>query len=94
MPHGVSPIMYPLMVQQETGAPTTPPSSNIGWTLCQQGMCVCDTALARCSNMSRKNPNVPSFPIPILSDHAVVNIGTSLTPLLIRCGQCAQLALK
>ena len=57
-------------------------------------VCVCDTTLARCSNMSRKNPNVPSFPIPILSDHAVVNIGTSLTPLLIRCGQCAQLALK
>ena len=54
MPHGASPIMYPLMVQQETGAPTTPPSSNIGWTLCQQGMCVCDTAVARCSNISRE----------------------------------------
>ena len=32
--------------------------------------------------------------LPILSDHAVVIIGTSLTPLLLRCGQCARLALK
>ena len=66
MPHGTSPIMYPLMVQQETGAPTTPPSSNIGWTLCQEGMCVCDTALARCSNLCSKiNPNVPFCRFPM-----------------------------
>ena len=49
--HGIaSPTTYPSMVQRETGARTTPPSSNIGLTQCQQGMCVCDTTLAWCSN--------------------------------------------
>ena len=40
---------------------------------------------------SKKNPIVPFGPFPILSYHAVV---TSLSPLLLRCGQCTMLALK
>ena len=83
---GPSPCMrHPLSVDGATGDWCTDHA-----TLFQHWA---DTLLAGHAPMPGKNTNVPSHLFPLLSDHAVVNLGTSLTPLLKRCGQYAQLAL-